>query len=529
MRNAIYSFVVTLILTFLSVVSAISDELAVRVQIQEIAKQLIDQKLPTQDKFVLKALSPKQSGLPEEFLRMLTTELAASLLKESNFELQLINKFTTEELWEEAIEFGDADFDELYAASQADVMVMLSPRLRKKGLSLSVDAYRLGGRTAGKLLASSGIITLNIKVEEELGINIATLDDSIASVDDKLQRLENLLMSERDLSGNQLAKVFYEFARTNSPIDFTDLFKGCDKPEKLSNDPTVNSLGETIIPYEAYGKDIFSIFLMRCELYNGDELIVPRSMEVERKLKLHLILKTRTMLNSVEISSPISFAEQEMDLPDEIIAFVENAWCSDLNGIGMGETIFKIKIPEISEIYVLKEWSRGASSSDVRFKLAYTIKDLDLSYWDSAPQFIECERYADGGFAEQAVRNGQVLEVVVNLHTQNTEPGIQVIDLRKIEKLFRSLDLRDRRNLQESLKTLGFYSSSIDGRWGTGTKTAFQKLFDYLDGYYPDRQYMSDFGFDDGEINRNEFVNFWKGMYGCNQGMLLSITTACGK
>jgi hypothetical protein len=54
------------------------------------------------------------------------------LLKASNFQLKLMNKFTTEALWEEAIDFGDADFDVLYEYSQSDIMVMLSPRLNRK-------------------------------------------------------------------------------------------------------------------------------------------------------------------------------------------------------------------------------------------------------------------------------------------------------------------------------------------------------------------------------------------------------------
>ena len=209
--------------------------------VNDVAAKLVQQ-IPMNQKIALKSLSPDETGLPEDFLRMLTSELAASLLKASNFQLKLMNKFTTEELWQEAIEFGDADFDALYASSQSDVMVMLSPRLSGNGLSFSVDAYRLSGGDAGTLLASSGLTQLNIDVEKELGIDITTLDDSISSIDNKVDKLEKLLLSDRDLSGNQLSKVFYEFAPSKdrlgalSPIDFAYLFKGCDKPLVVTND-----------------------------------------------------------------------------------------------------------------------------------------------------------------------------------------------------------------------------------------------------------------------------------------------------
>ena len=235
MKNLCTALIFVILAPFQAAANEVTDV------VNDVAAKLVQQ-FPLDQKIVVKSLSPDVTGLPEDFLRMLTTELAAALLKASNFQLKLMNKFTTEELWEEAIEFGDADFDVLYASSQSDVMVMFSPRLSRKGLSFSVDAYRLSGNNAGTLLASSGLIQLNIDLEKELGIDIATLDDSISSIDNKVDSLEKLLLSDRDLSGNQLSKVFYEFAPSKdrigalSPIDFAYLFKGCDKPLVVTND-----------------------------------------------------------------------------------------------------------------------------------------------------------------------------------------------------------------------------------------------------------------------------------------------------
>lgn len=103
------------------------------------------------------------------------------------------------------------------------------------------------------------------------------------------------------------------------------------------------------------------------------------------------------------------------------------------------------------------------------------------------------------------------------------------IDITLVEALYRSESSQNRRVLQEHLTTLGFYPSSIDGQWGPATAGAFQALFNYLDKYYPDRAYVIEYGFDDGQITRDEFVQFWNGMYSCEAGSLLSITSSCGR
>ena len=98
----------------------------------------------------------------------------------------------------------------------------------------------------------------------------------------------------------------------------------------------------------------------------------------------------------------------------------------------------------------------------------------------------------------------------------------------QIEYIFRQEPKNNRVIFQNGLKTLGFYTSKIDGSWGKGTRAAFIKLFEYLDSYHTDRKYVSDYGFSENDITRAEFVDFWNGMYSCDTGKLLSITSACG-
>ena len=104
MKNLCTALIFVILAPFQAAANEVTDV------VNDVAAKLVQQ-FPLDQKIVVKSLSPDVTGLPEDFLRMLTTELAAALLKASNFQLKLMNKFTTEELWEEAIEFGDADFD----------------------------------------------------------------------------------------------------------------------------------------------------------------------------------------------------------------------------------------------------------------------------------------------------------------------------------------------------------------------------------------------------------------------------------
>lgn len=158
--------------------SASADEAAVKAQVEEIASGLVE-RLPMDQKIVLKALSPERSGLPENFLRKLTSDLEAALLVASEFNINLANRLSTEELWSEATEFGDADFENLYAASQADIMLMLTPRATGAGVEINITAYRLLGEDAGQVLASSGSVVLAIDMERDLGVNVINLNQQI--------------------------------------------------------------------------------------------------------------------------------------------------------------------------------------------------------------------------------------------------------------------------------------------------------------------------------------------------------------
>lgn len=171
--------------------SAVADEAEMKAQVAEISAGLVA-RLPMDQKIVLKALSPEESGLPEDFLRKLTSDLEAALLVASNFEINLANRLSTEELWSEATEFGDADFEKLYAASKADIMLMLTPRATGEGLEISITAYQLLGDDAGQVLASSGSVVLAMDLEATLGINVITITEQVSTILGEIEAISRM-------------------------------------------------------------------------------------------------------------------------------------------------------------------------------------------------------------------------------------------------------------------------------------------------------------------------------------------------
>lgn len=173
------SLVLSLAILLSNSLAALADEVSDRVN--EVAEILIQQ-LPMDQKIALKSLSPDETGLPEDFLRKLTSDLEAALLTASDFEINLANRTSMEDVWQEAIEFNNADFDELYKNANADVMLMMSPRAISTGVEIAVTAYALTGDDVGKVLASSGSMLLPIDLQANLGVDVNDLNEQMSQV-----------------------------------------------------------------------------------------------------------------------------------------------------------------------------------------------------------------------------------------------------------------------------------------------------------------------------------------------------------
>jgi hypothetical protein len=256
---------------FLAPITAFADEAGVKAQVEEIAEGLLE-RLPLDQRIVIKALSPEESGLPEDFLRKLSSDLEAALLLASEFEINLANRLTTEDLWAEAVEFGDADFDELYAASQADIVLMITPRATGAGVEISVTAYRLLGDDAGQVIASSGTVVLAMDMENSLGVDINSLNDQMAQV---LQEIEAVGQTGGLISNANTYAEFYHNARIFQQRGEVDLamnnYEQALSQDVVFVDPLLDLLTLATARYGESGAQRY--FEMRVEPNLPEELI----------------------------------------------------------------------------------------------------------------------------------------------------------------------------------------------------------------------------------------------------------------
>jgi len=174
-----------------------------------VAAKLVQQ-LPMDKKIALKSLSPDETGLPEDFLRKLTADLEAALLTASDFEINLANRATMEDVWQEAVEFNNADFEELFKSANADVMLMMSPRTIATGVEIAITAYSLTGDNIGKTLASSGSVLLPIDLQANLGVDVNDLNKQMMQV---LAEIEKVGQTGGLISDPNTYAEFYHNAR----------------------------------------------------------------------------------------------------------------------------------------------------------------------------------------------------------------------------------------------------------------------------------------------------------------------------
>ena len=210
------NFAAFVAVTLLIATSSFADDKSLKLQVAEVATLFIEP-LPMDKKYVLKSLSPDATGIPKDFLRKLTSDVEAGLLFASDNEMNLINRDATEEIWQEATEFNNAQFQELYAKSSADVMIMISSRLTADGVEISLTAYELSGEDVGKVLASSGTSVLAMDVKATLGVGVNSIDAKLNSVLEAIQdikpkpKTEDEIVHENTELLNRVGQFFPKF------------------------------------------------------------------------------------------------------------------------------------------------------------------------------------------------------------------------------------------------------------------------------------------------------------------------------
>ncbi len=291
MKAYIQYTLLSLFLSFLMSFTVSADE--VTDVVDDVAAKLVQQ-LPLDKKIALKSRSPEDTGLPEEFLRQLLNDVETALFRSSDFKMQILNRTNTELVWEETIEFGNKDFDDIYGAAKAEVLLLLDARASASGLQLGLSAYALEEESNGKLIASSGMVNIAIDLEARLGLNVQTISKDIATIISKIQKIsaEGGLVSEPDDFSEYYHNATIFQSRGQNDLAIAN-YRGALENSALFYDPLLELLELLVAKYgedgaEAYFKnqlsDLFNAEQRKfAEVFFSNDVVIffPRTLDYE--------------------------------------------------------------------------------------------------------------------------------------------------------------------------------------------------------------------------------------------------------
>ena len=232
----------------------------------ELAQKLIND-LPIHKKMSIKSLRPEESGLPEDFLLNLISNLEESLLDSSDFEINLINRLSLQSVWEDAIEFNNANFEEILGDAKSDILLMVNPRVIADGIEISITAYELSNDNTGKILTSTGTKLLPIDLESVLGVNVTNLNDQMKLVINQIQQIGQ---SGGIISQPTTYAEYYHNARLYRQRGETDLalrnFEQAINSDFLFVDPIEDLLSLAVARYGQRGAQQYYLKKIRMNL-----------------------------------------------------------------------------------------------------------------------------------------------------------------------------------------------------------------------------------------------------------------------
>ena len=306
--------------------------------------ETIAAQIPSNARVSLKLTSPDKNGLPEAFLRKLMAEFSGALVQSSKSRFQILNRNSTEEIWQEAVEFNNQDAAKITKSAGADVSVSLSPKVNEKGIDLSVTAYSLKEDSMGNVLASaSELIPMNVKAE--LGVDVKNLDK-------KIDKITQLLDKEGEVKKNELLPLFTNFAADAGSVLEIDGFvqknlQGCGRPTRLKS-------GE---------------YQMKCKLYYNGVNVAAETMESDGATTFLLgndicCGGTRT-LETFDIHPPAY--NNDFQIPDELQKNIKYISCT--GGASDGEMYYKYSKAGKEPYFIHEQHTGGTAGQDVNVKL----------------------------------------------------------------------------------------------------------------------------------------------------------------
>jgi hypothetical protein len=324
-------------------------------------------KIPEGSRVANKITSPEKNGLPEVFLQKLMAEFSGALVKISDSKFIVLSRNSTEEIWKEAIEFSNQETDKITASAEADIIIMLSPKINEGGIDLSFTAYSLREGSTGNILSSTNkFIPMNVKAE--LGVDVKALDK-------KIDQLGQLLDKNNVVKTNELIEIFNSFAaEKNFPnvvaIDdyLNKNFKDCGRPAIYKFNTTIDSTLIGTISHEAhYGRNFN--YELSCDLYHKGKNIANVNAESDGKTRFLFESSiccggTRT-LERVLIHPPAY--NSSLYIPEEIFKKLKYLTCT--GGASDGEDYYQYLIPGKEAYYIHDRHTSGTAGQDIQITL----------------------------------------------------------------------------------------------------------------------------------------------------------------
>lgn len=262
----------------------------------DLAKDIAS-KVPQGSRIAIKITSPEKNGLPEVFLQKLMAEFSGALVKVGDSKFEVLSRNSTEEIWKEAIEFNNQDVDKIASSAEADISIVLSPKINEGGIDLSVTAYSLREGSTGNILSSTNkLIPMNVKAE--LGVDVQNLDK-------KIDQLGQLLDKKNSLETNELDRLFVNFANHVSISEFINTYNtGCESPitlrkkwENYFKSPQFKEnrclFSDSSDCQETYEQDFLSNFnqegfYFKCEVYDNGKNLVENNVLMVKQVDIEV-------------------------------------------------------------------------------------------------------------------------------------------------------------------------------------------------------------------------------------------------
>jgi hypothetical protein len=474
-----------------------NDDQDTRLQIFDVAYKLA-RELPLERTYALKSLSPTVTGIPEDFLMRLTSDIEAGLLFATDKKLNLKSRQMTEEIWTEAIEFNSSDFQELYLASSTEVLIILSPRLTGEGVEISLSAYELSGVEVGRIVAATGTILLEMDVVATLGVDVNSIDKKLDTVLDAIAASK-----PQPLSPDEIREVPYNVGKQ------LDWFN-----EKYG------------VPIEVskYDAEWYSRYQIE-ECYFGVKSVDGEITEISIGIRPPAC----DYEFNGELASKISFGQ--------LYRMGRGQWQSDCLPLNCGNSFD----PTLS--YVISGFSANGFI-DTKFDTVETQLLLKIPRMDNSLVGFVSQSHLNSYdalirqlFSEIKINSITVGRGMYEYNGERNQPRWEnmykdgvVADpyliAEKIKGAYSLFDAEGRSAIKQGLTNIGAYNGNIDDMWDAEIENAFVNLLDFLSRNVGKQDFATDYGFDNFALAREDFLRFLNDL-NCERRGLLEGTSAC--